>query len=155
MKKLLLFALIIALFDGCNLVPKPGNLELTVSYFYNNFQGYKPDVGATACLFEKKYNDSLNMDSINLVSSRAGVFYNKYIKDKFYDPKKMLKGEADVTGKISFKDVPAGEYFLLVTSKGRYVFSQKTVTIEPIKTLVLVKNFEYFHDMDPKGESWD
>ena len=155
MKKLLFLFLFVSLLSGCNIISKPGNLEITVSYFYNNFQGYKPDVGAEAYLINKKYTDSLCMDSINLITSRSGVFYNKFVKDEFYDPKGMLKSEADLNGKINFKDLPVGDYFILLVSHGRYVYSKKELKIESTKTLSLVKNFEYLHDMDQKGESWN
>lgn len=152
MKNLFLISILILSLSGCK--KAPGNLEITVSYFYNNFLGYKPDVGANAILFEEKYLSGICKDSINLINSRVGVFYNTKGK-AIDDPKNMLKAEANVEGKITFKDIPCGKYFLLVISNGRYVFSKKVIDIESAKTLSLVKNFEATHDMDTNGESWN
>lgn len=150
MKKLLFLFLFVSLLSGCS---KPGNLELTISYFYNNFQGYRPDVGAKAMLFKSSVSQRLCMDSITLPYAETGIFYDnngKYIKDE-----DILKAEADVSGKINFKDLSNGKYLLIVSSKGRHIFSKKEIEIESGKTLSVVKNFEVDHDMDYKGESWN
>ena len=153
MKKLLYLFVFVSLLSGCNLISKPGNLEITVSYFYNNFQGYKPDVGSKAYLFKSDVTQRICMDSLTMIYTSLGYFFDKngkYIKD---EDKQIA--DADVSGKINFNDLPSGKYFLVLSSKGRNMFSKKDIVIESGKKLLLVKNFEARHDGENYADSWN
>jgi len=156
--KILLFALILVAFISCEKDdPVPGSLNIKVSYFYNNFQGYKPDVGAKAYLHDTKYGNLAYLDSIGPISARVGFLVDKNGKWITADDGGITHkydGEADVTGTISILNIEPGSYYLVVASEGRYTFSTKRISIGEGENLDLVKNFYYLHDFDYGGESW-
>lgn len=153
MKKLLFLFLFVSLLSGCNIIQKPGNVEITVSYFYNNYQGYKPDVGSKAFLIKNSVAQRICKDSLTLPYASQGIFFDKY--GKYIKNEEIQNAEADVLGKIKFNDLSSGNYYLFVSSKGRDIFTIKEIEIESGKTLSLVKNFEATHDMDREAESWN
>lgn len=153
MKKIYYLLLITFFVASCNIFQKPGNIEISVSYFYNNFQGYKPDVGAVAYLINEKASDSLAIDSLHLANVMAKAFLKT--NGKYLNDSNILTMEADVTGKINYKDIPSGKYLLIIGSNGRSVFSKKNIQIAPGKTLSLVKNFGYVYDRSNDGEFWN
>ena len=150
MKRILLvlitFAAIIA---GCKKEDKPvltGNLDVKMSYFYNTYQGYKPDTGAEIYLF-KQNGKAFDQDYIayrigylKVVGTGETVQYN-------------FKAEADVSGTAKITGIPYGQYLLVACSEGRNTYSVKTIEINS-ETKTEVKNFYYLDEFDDDGERW-
>lgn len=148
MKKIL-FLLSVSLFFSCS-KDGSGNLELTVSYFYNDFQGYKPDVGSTVYIFDDEYSKVIFPDSMSIIAARTGMIIDKDGKPHLYEQ----KGEADVSGKINIDNIKSGQYFIILASKGRWLYSTKLITIQDDETFSLVKNFGYKNEYSKYPESW-
>lgn len=144
MKYLYLGITLLLLTVGCSKDKneEPGDLIITVSYYYNQFIGYKPDAGADAHLFE---NEDVECD--NQVDALVGW---AYIGEEKYESD--YNAEADVNGVIHFYNIPGGAYYLTIKSKGRFTFSDKIVDIPPGGELNLVKNFGYLHEFEE--EPW-
>ncbi len=131
---------------------EPGSIELTVSYFYNSFQGYKPDVGATAYLFEYSKKDLLNLGTMTCASGMMGVLIDK--NEEYHFNEYTSKGTADVNGVIRLKNINPGSYFIMVGSEGRYLYSMKDIIIKSGEELTLVKNFGYKNEFSSLPETW-
>lgn len=148
MKKIII-AFICALFlTGCSKDSevKTGSLEVTLSYYYNAYQGYKPDVDAKVYLFkgyDVKYKDSYSNYATGSLRTESD---DKLVFNDF-------KAVADVNGKAVISNIPYGKYLLVVSSKGRFVYSKKIIEINSdLKTET--KNFGYKDEFDDDGESW-
>lgn len=142
MKRIFPFILTVVLLAGCEKWKGPGNLEITVSYYYNDFIGYKPDVGAKAYL----YSD-INASCPDYVSSIIGNAYvgGEEIRNEYF-------GRADVEGKVLIENIEPGQYYLVLVSEGRFTYSEKYPEIDPGETTRLVKNFYYKHEFEK--EPW-
>lgn len=90
---------------------KKGNLTGSVSYFYNNYVGYKPDVNAriTIISYETDYKKYTNDELFYF--ARDGIKLNA--TERFYTTR------VDVSGNFNFTKIPVGKYLLIVSSKGR------------------------------------
>ena len=148
MKKVLVFLAIAVCFISCD--KGKGNLELTVSYYFNDYQGYKPDVAAHAYLFDIKIKDEMCLDSMNYYTAMIGRLVGKdgewlinEINDK-YDY--LYDGEADANGVLRISDINVGKYIIMLSSKGREIYSIKDIEIKKGETLFLTKNFGYLND---------
>ena len=124
MKKLL-FLLFVGLvtLTSCN---KPiGTVSGTVTYFYNDFIGYKPDVGATVyvttseCDLLSDYLDEAELSSItgepidSILEINTYRMYYKILKDS-------LVATTNVNGLGEYTiDLPEGNYRLIFKSVGR------------------------------------
>lgn len=79
MKKIFLISAIALLAISCK--QEPGTVTGVVSYFFNKYQGYKPDIGA------KVYVTLENCDSIDdylrASEAKANIELNKYYLDEF------------------------------------------------------------------------
>lgn len=148
---------------GSEKTPLTGNVEITVSYFYNNFVGYRPDVGADAFLFHadnrEVYADSLVFSSLGIATIYSENTDGKtYVRNSSYDEKYKVyndySSEADVNGLIRFSDIPVGRYFIIISSHGRWTYSYRYIDVEKNKTLLLVKNFGMYHEFEDGGEGW-
>ena len=124
MKKLL-FLLFVGLvtLTSCN---KPiGTVSGTVTYFYNDFIGYKPDVGATVyvttaeCDSLSDYLDEAELSNItgepidSILEINTYRMYYKILKDS-------LVATTNVNGLGEYTiDLPEGDYCLIFKSVGR------------------------------------
>lgn len=153
MNKLTLLFLISLICFSCDKIFEPGSVEIEVSYYYNQYQGYKPDVGAKAFLFERdKSITSVYIDSMSSIDARIGFLVDK--NDDLLDVDYKYSGEAGASGIITISDVDQGKYLLILASKGRYTFTHKYIEVNSGETLKLVKNFYYLHDYEDGGEIW-
>lgn len=120
-----------------------GSVEVKVSYYYNAYQGYKPDANAKAYLFKGS-----NVVANKYVKSRLGIAYigETEVESNF-------RSVADVNGTVLFENIPSGNYLLVVVSEGRSSYSAKQIEVGSGK-LSLIKNFGYLHEWDDLGESW-
>ena len=148
MRKLMLFIAVASVFVGCKKDEgvKTGTVEVTISYFYNDFQGYKPDVDASIYLFKqtgKSYERSL-------VDYRIGVLTVEGTEETV---RHDFKATANVNGVATINNVPYGEYLLVAASEGRWSYSVKPIKLNAPK-LEEVKNFGYLREFDNNGESW-
>ena len=137
----------------------PAKLEVSVSFFYNDYQGYRKDVDSKAYLFKDSIGKKAYMFKLSPVDARYGMLVDaqgvRLGSDKSEFPQVFsYSGIADGDGKINISDIAPATYLLVVASKGRYVFSSKTVVFAEGKTISLVKNFGYLFDGDTGGESW-
>lgn len=145
MKKVFLVVVAAVMIVGCK--KKDGAVELTISYYYNNYQGYKPDVGAKVYIFDK----DVNCSSMSLTDAQMGIIVDKNGNTKFDLYK--YSSEADVNGVVKISVQPA-EYYIVVASKGRYLYSMKKITVKSEETLYLTKNFYYLGEFKDVPESW-
>lgn len=151
--KLLLFILILLAFVSCSKDDDlPATVNIEVSYYYNTFQGYKPDIGAIAFLCEKDKSKAFHNDSTAALFIRVGMYADK-TGDLIQIPYKY-KAEAGVSGKINISNVDPGEYLLLLASKGRFIYSYKYLDIHSGENVELVKNFYYLNEFSYGGEAW-
>lgn len=152
MKKLfLIVALAIVLFS-CKKDNEPATVNIEVSYYYNDYQGYKPDIAAILYLCEKVKTDSFCNDSTAALFIRMGSYSDK--SGELIDIPYKYKGEAGSSGNINIVGVIPGDYLFLLVSKGRYVYTHRYQTIHSGENVSLVKNFGYLHDWDHGGEIW-
>jgi hypothetical protein len=152
MKKVIVVAIIAAVFAGCSKEDDggTGTVELTVSYFYNDYQGYKPDVGAQVHVFDEKYGSVVCYDSMSIVAARIGIIYDKQGEphvDEIYST------EVGAGGVAKFA-LDAGNYFMIVASEGRWLYSTKSIKVNKDEVLYLTKNFGYRNEFQGKPESW-
>lgn len=152
MKKLNPTLFIILLFCSCEKIFEPGSLELQVSYCYNAYQGYKPDIGAQAHLYKKSHTSGVFIDSISCIDARVGYLIDN--KGKIMDIDDDYEGEVGITGILTIDNIKPGDYLLILASEGRWTFSHKYIEINPGETLKLVKNFGYLHEFEDGGEYW-
>lgn len=125
---------------------KKGSIEVKISYYFNEAQGQKADVGAKVFLF-KKTDKIYKSDFINYYIGSMVVDGTEDIINADY------REEADISGTVRILDVPYGKYMLVVASKGRKIYSKKDIVIDaPNK--IFVKNFGYTDEMSNEGESW-
>lgn len=159
MKKLLLFVLIITASFGCEKEnDDPGSIEVSITYYYNQFFGYRKDVGAKVFVYESSVGEKIYLDSMRVISARWGAVYNKNGKIinevDFRTTAKLFEAEANAEGVALIQGVPPGRYFIMVASKGRWTYSVKSIDVLPGETLKLTKNFGYISEWFPQGEAW-
>lgn len=148
MKKIILALVMAFSIASCkkNDVQLNGSLEVKMSYYYNSYQGYKPDVGAKIYLFKqtgKSYERKLVDYRIGLLTIEGTT---EIVRADF-------KAEADGTGLAKIQNVPYGDYLLVASSKGRFIYSTKPITINAALQNE-VKNFGYLNEFKDEGESW-
>jgi len=150
MKKLLLLPLLIILLFGCQKdkdeeVPL-GSLEVKISYYYNAFQGYKPDTGANLYLYKQTGKTYIR----DFIDFRVGLLEVVGTGEKVTSD---FKAEADVTGLAKINNIPYGDYLMVAASEGRFLYSAKPIKIDAPLTSD-VKNFGYRNELDDNGEPW-
>ena len=151
MKNLFFIAAFVFIFCGCK-KDEPASLEIEVSYYYNQYQGYKPDIGAKAYLFTEKQTKTVWIDSISPTLAQFGKLTDK--SGTIIDVRYQYKGEAGVSGMLNITGIEPGSYLLILASKGRYTFTHKHIDFNSGEALSLVKNFGYLYDYEFGGESW-
>lgn len=151
MKKIIFYFSIIFVFNSCT--TEPGSLKVTVSYYYNTYQGYKPDVGAKVFLFLKSETTSFHNDSTNPIIAKAGMLQD-YSGDIISGLTYKYSGITDGSGNCVINDIEPEDYLLIVASNGRTVYSHKYITINEGQQLSLGKSFYYLHDYEDGGEYW-
>lgn len=132
------------------IVPLNGHLKLTITYpeaVLENDSFYYiqvPGVGASARLYDKDaiclgYKDAM----LNLVRIDDHYATSEY---------KLLSNEK---GKVLFRDIPAGKYFLIVYVRQRSTYTEKYIELNGGDTLKLSKvfspNASFVEDLEP----WD
>lgn len=147
----LLFSGLIVLV-GCSKDEEPANLEITVSYFYNTYQGYKPDVGATVVLYNSSDVSGYCADSTGYIGHKFAGFENSKGEDMSVNYR--YDQEADVNGVVKISGITPGKYLVAVCSKGRWLYSVKTVDFGDGEDVVLVKNFGYKNEYQSSPETW-
>ncbi|MFB9862617.1 hypothetical protein [Rufibacter immobilis] len=126
--------------------PQFGSVEVRMSYFYNDFQGYKPDTGADIYLFKETGKKFIN----DWIDYRIGTLRVEGTEEKVkYD----FAAEADVSGVAKIENVPYGKYILVAASKGRFTYSKKSIEINSVSQSH-VKNFGYRSEFSDIGEVW-
>lgn len=150
--KNIIIILVLIISVSCSKDDEPANLTIEVSFFYNNFQGYKPDVEAKAYLFDHSKTSGIEMDSMHIIDARIGKLVDK--TGEWMDVEPIYEGEAGASGMISIDNIIPGYYLLILASKGRYSFTHKHQHIESGERLNLVKNFGYLYEFQRGGESW-
>lgn len=139
------------LFLSCD-KQEPAILEIEVSYFYNNFIGFKPDVGAKAYLFDHSQTSNISMDSMTVVDARMGKLTSKTGDWLMAEP--VYEGEAGASGLITIDNINPGYYLLILASEGRWSFTHKHQHVNSGEELKLVKNFNYYNEFKQGGEAW-
>ena len=84
------------------------------------------------------------MDAVNNVT---------FIGEKSY--RSSYFNVADSTGDLQIKDIPIGEYHLVLRSVNNRRYSEKNIKIKIGETVDLVKNFTNDVVYDEKLEPWD
>lgn len=148
MKRILLLVILSVSLISCSKDDKveSGALEVTLSYYFNEYQGNKPDVGASIYLFKQEGK------SIDYEESSMRIGLLQY-KGESEHTRNVYNATADVYGKAVINEVLYGDYLLVAASKGRFIFSVKPITINKSQTNE-VKNFGYKKEFDKNGESW-
>lgn len=150
MKKNLLLALsaLLILFIGCKKDSEDsmGSVSITMSYYYNTFQGYKPDVDASAFLFK----DTGTEYEKTFIDYKIGYLHKKGTEQTV---RPDYTATADVSGKATFDGVKYGKYLLVVSSNGRFVYSTKMIEVNSPE-ISLVKNFGHLNEFKDTGEAW-
>lgn len=131
-------------------VPLIGHLKLTVTYpeaVVENGMLYfiqVPGVGAEVSLYDKDaickgYKDAM-----------LGI---AWLTDKYVSPE--YKQWSNEKGEVLFKDIPVGEYFLIVYARQWSKYTEKYIEVIGGDTLKLTKNFTsdlaFYEDLEP----WD
>lgn len=123
-----------------------GSVEVKMTYFFNDAQGYKADVGASIFLF-KQTQKSIDYEKS---SPRIGkIWYVGDSKEVYQD----YEANAGADGVATIENVSNGDYLLVAKSKGRMTFSIKPISVNNNKVSA-TKAFGYKSELDIKGESW-
>jgi len=151
--------LVATLFSACKKeLKEPGAIEVTITYFYNNFFGYRNDVGAKIFVYDPAVGKQMHLDSMSVIFARIGAIYDRngkiIDKGEFLETRYLFTAEANASGVAHIGNVPPGKYFILAASKGRFTYSTKNIEVLPGETLHLTKNFGYLFEWLPQGESW-
>lgn len=123
-----------------------GNLAVSISYKVSEAGGSKPDAGASAYLYKqtgREYN-------------RVYIDYKiGYLTDKATSEtvRPDYSATADASGNATINNIAYGKYLLVVSSKGRNVYSVKPIEINS-SNISLSKNFGTQSDFKDEGESW-
>ena len=137
--------------SGCEKEPPCGHIKLSLTYpeavvipdqplsFIR-----VPASGAEARLYDKDANCLGYTDALlNLVK----------IGDRYATSEYLLV--SNEKGEVLFKDIPAGEYFLIVFARQLYKYTEKYIEVADGDTLILVKDFTpelaFSNDLEP----WD
>lgn len=88
---------------------KTGNLEGNITWQYNKFIGTKADTGAKICLIPT-----------NLSKESDNSFFTIALKQIPNGENGIYTAEADGYGSYKMQDIPAGEYYLLISSNNTY-----------------------------------
>lgn len=123
-----------------------GSVEVKMSYFFNDSQGYKPDADARIFLF-KQTKKSIDYEKS---SPRIGKIWYVGDSEPVYQD---YEATADVTGLAVIENVGNGDYLLVAKSKGRFTFSIKPISVKGSKVSE-VKAFGYKSEFEIDGESW-
>lgn len=108
MKKILLISIIALMAASCT--QEPGTVTGVVSFFFNKYQGYKPDIGA------KVYVTLENCDSIDdylrAYDAKTGIELNKYYIEEFksYGEKENKETIDDLNKSITYKQEILNSY---------------------------------------------
>ena len=146
-----IYCIILLFFISCT-KEEPATITIEVSYFYNNFIGYKPDVGAKAFLFDHSKTGNISLDSMSVVDARFGQLTSKTGDWLDLDP--VYEGEAGAAGIITIENITPGYYLLILASEGRWSFTHKHQHIDSGEKLNLVKSFNYYYEFNQGGEIW-
>src|SRR5690606_4038115 len=122
MKYILVLLLALTTFSCKKDDDKQATLEVTLSYYYNQYQGYKPDVNASVYLFRDTGKDY----EAKYVHYATGGLTIKGSDQKVYSD---YSGKTDVNGVATLTGVPYGKYLIVVSGKGRSVYSKKKITV--------------------------
>lgn len=87
-----------------------GSIEGNISYFYNDYVGYKPDVNARIVLLSTK----MNYKKYSYSKLRSFAMYDK----KSSNNTDFYSGYANGKGDYKIKNVKAGKYLAIIRSKG-------------------------------------
>ena len=130
--------------------PPAGTVEVSVSYFYNNYHGFKPDVDAKVLLVEKSnWHNFQDYSYYDVKFPNAMGFFSKSDKKRI---EYNYEAIANVHGIVKIDNVLYGKYEIIVVSEGRKSYSHKTIDLNAEK-IELVKNFKVETDW-LKKESW-
>lgn len=148
MKRIILFFISAVLMASCgkddNL--KTADVEVKISYFQNDFLGYRPDTGAKLFLY-KHTGASYEPNWANFMT--GGIVVESTGERVFAD----YTGTADADGLVKIQNVPFGKYLMVASGKGRRAYSIKTITISS-ERYTDTKNFTHRYEMVATGEPW-
>ena len=130
--------------------PPNGHLKLTVTYpeaVVENDSLYfiqVPGVGAIARLYDKDARCKGYLDAkldIAFIGDQPVISIYEQLSNEM--------------GEVLFKDIPAGEYYLVVYARQLYKYTEKYIEVNSGDTLKLTKNFTddltFYEDLEP----WD
>lgn len=148
MKKILLSIIATSILLGCSKdnSEETGTVTVNVSYKPNETQGIRSDAGASAYIYKqtgREYN-------------RVYVDYKiGYLTDKSTGEtvRPDYSATADASGNAVFNNLPYGKYLLVVSSKGRNVYSAKPIEVNS-SNISLSKIFGTQSDWKDEGEAW-
>lgn len=87
-----------------------GNISGNVTYFYNKYQGNKPDTGTMVYLFSKTGSGK------NAPTTNSYVDWNIKSIMKDYEQYGIFTAEVDGSGNYTFNNIPTGEYYIFMKS---------------------------------------
>jgi hypothetical protein len=115
---------------------QPGSIGGVITYYFNANFGDKPDTGAKLQLVQGDVmipkTSFLLLDTV-IKPGKNGA------KDEETELKVVSEGTADGSGRYELKDVPAGQYTLIITSSHRKDASLRDVSGQVICLPVLIK----------------
>ena len=144
------FLTMILMLSSCDRWPDTGNLKITVTYSEavidnGTISWIQVPAGASAKLFDK---DAI---CLGFKDARMGIGYigDDLVLNKFSQA-------TDEKGEIVFIGLPAGEYFLTLTTGWALAkYTEKSIEVIDGETLELVKNFTEDREYYEKLEPWD
>ncbi|RLD31399.1 MAG: hypothetical protein DRI83_12475 [Bacteroidetes bacterium] len=137
--------------SGCEKESQIGHLKITVTYpeavvipDQPTYFIQVPGVGAEVRLYDK---------DAQCWGYRDAMIDVAWIDGKPTGSKYALR--SDEKGEVLFKDIPAGEYYLVVFARQLVKYTEKYIEVNGGDTLKLTKNFtssgSFFKDLEP----WD
>ena len=148
---IMLLLTIALILSGCEEEPANGHLKVTVTYpeavvvpDQITYFVQVPGVGAEARLYDK---------DAQCWGYRDAMIDVAWIEGKPTGSKYALR--SDEKGEVLFKDIPTGEYYLVVYARQLTKYTEKYIEVYSGDTLKLTKNFTddlgFFKDLEP----WD
>ncbi len=140
----------ILILSGCEKEPFVGHLKLTVTYPEAVVDDGTisfvpvPGNGAGVCLYDKESR---------CLGYRDAMLDIAWLEDKYVSPKyKLISNEA---GEVLFKNIPTGEYYLVVFAGQLAKYSEKNILVLSGDTLMLSKKFTADIAINKDLEPWD
>jgi hypothetical protein len=112
-------------------VSRPGKVRITVTFFYNDYVGNRPDTGARVVLVSRRFQENFKSNLNSWLFDPGIDTVYKHDKEKFHR-RGVYVGIVGGNGTVVITGVPAGDYSLVLVSNNTTGYPQMFESAERI-----------------------